>query len=403
LLQIPVMFVNSKLFNQRRKPDGPPFFILPILLFLLCLKMAGTFGFQTTNKNKILIKGVITRVGLAKNSFIIRISGSFYGKIRLDTDLLSQGKKFLLFSIRPGDRITGIKDLNSGRMKLLKIQGEYISGELLFISRKKLIIAQGRQIYISPDAVFIRNGKEVQASEIRSGANVFLRIDPKTGQAGSVEVVDARQQAVKKKSGMPPVNDLKFDKRKGYRRGDTIGFEIRSNPNLRISFDISGVCSGVPMEEIKPGLYRGRYIFSRADARQTRIIVHFRKQNRQWIRLLPDIFDVAVKPPSIRVVSPDPSKRYKIAPPFLFAEFLSEGTLIEAESISVKIDSRPLFSGVLKNIDYVMAALPEDIKPGIHHVEVAVKDLAGNRSIKKWPFYTGKKKPPVKSGEFDEY
>jgi hypothetical protein len=95
--------------------------------------------------------------------------------------------------------------------------------------------------------------------------------------------------------------------------------------------------------------------------------------------------DIAITPPFIEPVNPEPDDEISGKSVEVFAKLGSQGSLVRAESAGIVVDGKPITSGIEKNVGFITGS-PGDLKPGRHSVTITVQDEAGNISKKSWAF-----------------
>ncbi len=317
-------------------------------------------------------------------SFQVRVNRGMTMTLQPGGIVTPSGERADSLSILPGDRL----DFDRGGSPRVRVSGKYLSGQLLVMRDDKLLTSQGNQVYFSPDCVFSINGRQASPGDFSRGVRVFMRIDPVTGLAGWVFGVDFNR-IPEDPPGAPAINSIKGPVRgKSYRRGDSLSMTITGTPDSRCLIDIPGVADKIPAPEVSPGVYRANFTFTRADISGTRMVVHLSLNNKTATRLDPAFFDVAVTPPSVEAISPQPGKRADPGSSVIFARLSSPGTMINPSATRVYLDGRIIENGIQKNVDFVQVPLPRNIKAGEHQIRILAVDQAGNRGSATWSFRT---------------
>jgi hypothetical protein len=223
---------------------------------------------------------------------------------------------------------------------------------------------------------------------------VFLRVDPVTGLAGSIEAIDIKAANChpEQNEGSSPIKIFGISlfsqesKKKSFRKGDSIEISLNATPGAEAVFDVCGIARGVAMKETKPGSYKGKFVFQRGDARFSYVIIRMKNKNGKITRIYPGSIDLAANPPEITPVSPTPGESISGNLPPIFAELSSAGSMVTASSATIYLDGKPLSQGIFRNVEYVSAELPQNLPPGAHRAKITVCDEAGNTASKEWSF-----------------
>jgi hypothetical protein len=350
------------------------------VLALLVLTLLLLAPAPSACQQPVFLEGTVIESLPSQSTLVIRVNQGLTARI-----LLGSFGPWHPHSILPGDRVRVETDPASGKSRLTDVQGGYFSGELLFVSPAKLITSEGRQVFLSPEAVIIKNGRKAEVGDLQPGMRVFLRVDPGTSLAGWVEAVDLKAP-VDTDGGLKVTGVQGPPKNASFRQGQPLDLSISGTPGSRVSFHVTGICRDVPMAESRPGLYRGSFPFKREDVRQARLIIRMEKGGGELVRLGPSSFDVAISPPVIEAVSPRPGERIRGKSAMVFALLSSQGSLIDGEASTVFLDGKPLGEGLWKNVEHVKADLPAGLKPGAHVIKVVARDTAGNTASRQWEF-----------------
>ena len=128
----------------------------------------------------------------AAGIYDVRVSRNMTVKVHSKKDPLGVDITTSRYSIRPGDRMSAVISGESAAERV-SVDADYDDGELLFIDKEKALLGNGRQVYFTKDTGFYVNGQKVNgADKITPESTVFLRIDPRTGKAGSLESIDLK-------------------------------------------------------------------------------------------------------------------------------------------------------------------------------------------------------------------
>lgn len=361
-------------------------FITAIILILLPMMSVTAIG-----ADNLRLEGTLVNPDHAGKILTIRTGKSLETKIHftdktrfVTPDTMTISPQSLL----PGDEIQARLD-QRGKAALITVNGHTFAGELLFISPEKLLTAEGRQVYFSPDTGFCINGIKTTQDKIRIGSRVFVRVNPVTNLAGSVYSVDFKNKASKEGKPSGDIWKIETPLQKAFKIKQAFNITVKASGKKKIFLDIPGIAGNIPLKEIKPGLYRGSYKFKRNDSFRTYPVIKLEDKNGLLTRVSPGAIDISVSGPEIIPAYPAPGSTVKGSPAEIFARLTSRGSLIDAAKSSAFIDGRPLQSGLEKNVSFISADLPT-LKPGKHEAKVIAEDQAGNRTVKRWQFVVGK-------------
>jgi hypothetical protein len=176
------------------------------------------------------------------------------------------------------------------------------------------------------------------------------------------------------------------------RPGSELRFRLRGDPGVEAWVEIPGV-KMVQLTEVRPGLYEGTYEVQRRDRRDAfqrangilkrgtqhvsaRVDARSDRAGRGWEyrdREAPEI--VELSPAQGERVSERGRTR-------ITARVSDQRSGVE--SVTLRLDGRDVSSGVRVEGNDIRYA--EDLQPGRHSAELAVRDRAGNIAMRRWFF-----------------
>lgn len=176
------------------------------------------------------------------------------------------------------------------------------------------------------------------------------------------------------------------------RPGRELRFRLRGDPGVEAWIEIPGV-KLVQLTEIRPGLYEGTYVVGPRDRREgfqrpkailkqgtqnvtARVDVRSDRSGRGWEhrdREAPEIVDV----------SPAQGERVSERGRTRITATVSDQRS-GVESVTLRVDGRDVSSDVRVEGNDIRYA--EDLQPGRHSAELAVRDRAGNVAMRRWFF-----------------
>jgi hypothetical protein len=173
--------------------------------------------------------------------------------------------------------------------------------------------------------------------------------------------------------------------------GEPLRFRLVGAAGGRAWVDIPGVVSGVPLTEIRPGVYEGAYVVRwRDNARQFDDAVATLERGRGRATALVDVRgnDQAWRDhrgPLVTDYAPahgsrvDAQGRTRIS-----ARIQDDRSGAVMESVRLRVDGRDVTS--FARIEGDEVRYREDLRPGRHTAEITVRDRAGNETRRAWYF-----------------
>lgn len=218
-----------------------PSTIVGEVIQVLPSKTGSTITVRTAGKAK--------EIALASDAIILR------GKIG------GPAAEVPLGSIRPGDRVT-IKLNSSGRAESIRARYRSTTGKVTSAEGSMFRIDTGEVLKTTQETEVIVPGNSTGALEdIHVGDTVVASISPITGYVYMIKVMrDSKGGKPEESNDQITLNSAGLLK-----EGDTLIVSFRAQAGGVARFSLPGVKNGIPMNEVKPGLYRGMYIVQPGD------------------------------------------------------------------------------------------------------------------------------------------
>jgi hypothetical protein len=178
-----------------------------------------------------------------------------------------------------------------------------------------------------------------------------------------------------------------------FRPGRELRFRLHGVPGVEAYFEIPGVLLATQMTEIRPGVYVGSYVIRPRDNPDMFLRTNgiLKSGTHHVTAQVDDRSDQAGRgwghrdrsAPQIVAVSPAQGERVsERGRTRITARVGDHGSGVE--SINLRIDGRDVSGGVRFDGDDIRYA--EDLHPGRHSAELAVRDRAGNVARRTWFF-----------------
>lgn len=172
--------------------------------------------------------------------------------------------------------------------------------------------------------------------------------------------------------------------------GAELQFRLTSMPGATAWLDIPGVVSRVPMREIRPGQYEGRYTVRPQDNLSAAgpVTATLRADNRSVTATLSQPLVNDNRPPQIGNLSPRQGDVVSAGPTLMAGTFDdASGAGVDPQSVRILVSGRDVTS--LAQITPREFSFSGRLPPGRHTVEVTAADRAGNVAQKSWSFDVG--------------
>jgi hypothetical protein len=192
---------------------------------------------------KVVSTTAVTRVNVATNAG---------GSVALD-------------AVRPGDQVQVTVD-QSGTAQAIQVSYREVSGRVVAVSDANVVVLEnGDTLRLNRSVQVDRNGTVVDASTLRPGDVVTIRVNPQTNEVWAVTI---HQEAATPTSGLTSVNVTPSGRE--LRAADVVEVVATGTPAGRATFSIGGLRTGVPMVEstAQRGTYYGSYTIQPGDSIQ---------------------------------------------------------------------------------------------------------------------------------------
>jgi hypothetical protein len=175
------------------------------------------------------------------------------------------GGSVALDAVRPGDQVQVTVD-QSGTAQAIQVSYREVSGRVVAVTDAGVVVLENGDTFRLNRSVQVdRNGTAVDASTLRPGDVVTIRVNPQTNEVWAVTI---RQEAATPTSGLTSVNVTPSGRE--LRAGDVVEVVATGTPGGRAMFSIGGLRTGVPMVEstAQRGTYYGSYTIQLGDSIQ---------------------------------------------------------------------------------------------------------------------------------------
>ena len=179
--------------------------------------------------------------------------------------------------------------------------------------------------------------------------------------------------------------------------GRELRFRLVGTPGADAWLDIPGVIRGVDLEEVRPGVYEGRYTVRRRDdaAAFGRAVATLRNGNQRAtarvdLRGRDEDFGQAPagrddRAPLITDLTPANGERIgERGRTHISAHLADEGSGIDRDSVHLRLNGRDVGPDV--RVSESEIHYRADLDPGRYTAELTVRDRAGNATTKAWTF-----------------
>ena len=172
--------------------------------------------------------------------------------------------------------------------------------------------------------------------------------------------------------------------------GTELVFTLSGTPGATASFNVDGIASGVPMREIRPGVYEGRYTLRRQDRMgpNTPAVATLRSGERAVTANLawPNAVAADTRAPQVTRVVPAEGAQVPAGSVTISGSLQDVGAAsgVDARSVRVMLNGRDLTPNTqISATGFTTVAM---LNPGRYDVQVQARDMAGNEVRRSWGF-----------------
>ncbi len=172
--------------------------------------------------------------------------------------------------------------------------------------------------------------------------------------------------------------------------GTELVFTLEGTPGASASFNLDGIASGIPMRELRPGVYEGRYTLRRQDrlSTTTPVVANLRAGDRTVSANLvwPNAAPVDNRAPQVTRILPADGAQVPAGSVTISAALQDVGPAsgVDARSVRVMLNGRDVTPNTqIGASGFTTTAV---LNPGRYDVQVLARDMAGNEVRRNWGF-----------------
>ena len=260
---------------------------------------------------------------------------------------------------------------------------------------------------LTPDAPVTFDGRTVGIDDVKPYESVVIRTNPGNSLGYGVAVVtpDAPNPTPPGAGNVPAPNpgggvlegtsvsvdvtSFVTNADKPLRAGEVLIATLAGSPSGKADFSIPGVVDNVPMTEISPGIYEGRYTIpknvSAANAAVLGRLV--RAGVTSTLIQAPSRLTADSQPPKITDFGPTQNATVESQHPLIYATLSDgSGTGINPNATKIVVDGKDLTADASLTPSLFTLKPAEALLSGPHTVTVSVADAAGNGQTASWSF-----------------
>lgn len=264
------------------------------------------------------------------------------------------------------------------------------SGMIAAVSARAFAFADGHVVMPSRDSTITLNAEPATLGRLRVGDAATVRSNPESLEVR--EIIASREIDALTSPAAVVIRQCVFTPTHPLRAGQELDVFLRGTPHGQADFNIGTSVVAVPMRELSPGLYAGRYLVaSGANFRNASVVGELRVgELRAQAVTAPIPFEAAGLPPQVIETAPREGQSVNNTRPSIYAAFQTPtGIAIDPNSISLFVGGRDVTSRAIRAGGYVSYVEEGDLPAGPVSVLVTLSDVAGNTATYRWTFTEG--------------
>jgi hypothetical protein len=266
------------------------------------------------------------------------------------------------------------------------------SGKIVAVSGSSIVLADGHVVTPTRATTITLNGESAQLSDLASGDDAIVRLNPETGEAREIIASRAVADASPPPNGSPSpavrIVSFSLDARRPLRSGESATLTLVGTPGARATYDIGSFLTGLPMREIAPGTYTARYtVQGSINFASVPVFGHLTLGTQSVRAQAQRLLSVATLPPQITEVGPSPNQTVNNPTPSIYATFSApSGVGIDSSSASISVNGEDVTDAATRTPSFITYYPSGNMRDGRVNVTVRVADLAGNVASRSWSF-----------------
>jgi len=288
-----------------------------------------------------------------------------------------------LQDLHPGDLVVVTLDEQDVAVRI-RAQHKLVEGVVGGVGQGTVLLETGETIKLMDVTdVVDEQGNAVAPDRIGPGAIVRARVNPVTMQTSRLVLLRLAPPPAAPQIRTFTVTDL----RRGYAPGATLKMRLMGTGGGQATFDVMGFAAGVPMEEVRTGVYRADWVVP-AGVQETpcTMVGHLRAGGQDVTVPLQETFWVDGVAPVINQKAPDEGATVQTARPTLSVQYTEAGSGVDPQAVKLLLDGQDVTPGVVVGTGNCQYEVPEALGVGAHEVRFEMADVAGNKTRATWRF-----------------
>ncbi|NLC55525.1 MAG: copper amine oxidase N-terminal domain-containing protein [Armatimonadetes bacterium] len=335
-----------------------------------------------------------------------------------------------LAEVCPGDRAKAKRDAVTGRITILVVEYEQVTGEVAATEGDRVELKDAGSVTVAEGTpVLLADGTKGTRADLRVGDTVRVRLRPETRSASQVAVTRATTTVAQAPAEPatppapeptpeppapeptpapaptpPPAPELKVtsfshDAKGPLRQGSVLTVTLEGEAGATATFDVGTVAQGLAMQETAPGKYSGTYTIPEGLNARVAIFGKVARDGKESPLVqagIPVVIDSIA--PQVSDLAPDKESLIPDPQPTIYAVFEdAEGSGVDADSVKLSVAGEDVTTEATRTSRFITYRPVLPLANGPVPVRVTVTDLAGNETTAEWQFTVNAPEVPIRS------
>ncbi len=313
--------------------------------------------------------------------------------------------------ISPGDQVTVQRNSNGTASIITATYGQ-VKGKIVGIGKlangnTALTLDSGRVVELAADAPITFDGRKVGIGDVKPYESVVIRTNPDNslGYGAAVVTADTPNPTPPGVGNVPlpanpggvldgtsvsvEVTSFVTNADKPLRQGDVLTTTLAGSPSGKADFSIPGVADNLPMNEISPGVYEGRYTIPKNVSATNAAVLGrlIRAGVTSALIQAPNRLTVDSQPPKVTDFGPAQGATVESQHPLIYATLSDgSGTGVSPNATKILVDGKDMTGDASLTPSLFTLKPAAALASGPHTVNVSVADAAGNVQTASWTF-----------------
>ena len=308
-------------------------------------------------------------------------------KVELQDVVARTGTPGAFTDVHVGDAVSAIV-LRDGRVDSVIVRYASRIGTIAAVSSSQFVLNTGAIVSPDKSTTIVLNAMPATFGDLKIGDAVVVRLNPDTNEKRQI-IVSRAVAATSAPSGPAAIAAFTIDAPHALRSGDGFNVAMHGTPAGRATFDIGTYLTGLPMNELQPGVYGARYtVPPNVNFGQTTVYGHLSAAGADAPRAeAPTLLAVSSTPPQIVDIAPLNGQSVNNDRPSIYATFRTPtGVTIDPSTATISVNGQDVTPSATRTDQFITYSPSAALNDGPVRIQVRVSDRAGNVQTRTWSF-----------------